>query len=150
MGIAKYNAECRSIVTRYSAEWRTIIGRCGRWIDFDNDYKTLDLKFMESVWWVFKQIWEKGHVYRGCRVMPYSNGCNTVLSNFETQQNYKEVVDPAIYITFPWVKDPDTKFVAWTTTPWTLPSNLALVVHPTFEYVRVFDHEHKTHFVIAE
>lgn len=82
--------------------------------------------------------------------MPYSNGCNTVLSNFETQQNYKDVVDPAIYITFPLKEDPDTKFVAWTTTPWTLPSNLALVVNPNFVYVKVYDHEHKTHFILAE
>ena len=82
--------------------------------------------------------------------MPYSNGCNTVLSNFETQQNYKDVVDPAIYITFPLKEDPDTKFVAWTTTPWTLPSNLALIVNPNFVYVKVFDHEHKTHFILAE
>ena len=71
--------------------------------------------------------------------MPYSNACNTVLSNFETQQNYKEVLDPSVYVTFPWVEDNDTKFVAWTTTPWTLPSNLALVVHPDFDYVRVWD-----------
>lgn len=85
MGIDKYNAECRAIVMRYSSEWRRIIGRTGRWIDFDNDYKTLDPGFMESVWWVFKQMWDKGLVYRGCKVMPYSNGCSTVLSNFETQ-----------------------------------------------------------------
>jgi len=84
MGIDKYNHECRSIVMRYASEWRRIIGRTGRWIDFDNDYKTLDTSFMESVWWVFKQMWEKGLVYRGCKVMPYSNGCSTVLSNFET------------------------------------------------------------------
>jgi isoleucyl-tRNA synthetase len=150
MGIANYNQECRNIVTRYAKEWERIMGRCGRWIDFQNDYKTLDVTFMESVWWVFKQIWDKGLVYRGCRVMPYSNGCNTVLSNFETQQNYKEVVDPAIFITFPLKEDPDTKFVAWTTTPWTLPSNLALVVNPNFTYVKVFDHQQKTHYIIAE
>ena len=82
--------------------------------------------------------------------MPYSNACNTVLSNFETQLNYKEVLDPSLYVTFPWVNDPDTKFVAWTTTPWTLPSNLALVVNPDFIYVKVWDKEHKTNFVIAE
>lgn len=82
--------------------------------------------------------------------MPYSNACNTVLSNFETQQNYQETVDPSIYVTFPWVSDPDTKFVAWTTTPWTLPSNLALAINPNFDYIKVYDEEFKTHFVIAE
>ncbi|CAD8161022.1 unnamed protein product [Paramecium pentaurelia] len=150
MGIDKYNHECRSIVMRYASEWRRIIGRTGRWIDFDNDYKTLDTSFMESVWWVFKQMWEKGLVYRGCKVMPYSNGCSTVLSNFETQQNYKNVWDPAIVVTFPQVNDETTKFVAWTTTPWTLPSNLALAVHPDFDYVKLLDKASNTHYILAE
>lgn len=101
MGIDKYNEACRGIVMRYSNEWRYTVGRFGRWIDFDNDYKTMDLKFMESVWAVFKTIYDKGYVYRGCRVMPYSAACNTVLSNFETQQNYKDVNDPSVYVTFP-------------------------------------------------
>lgn len=83
MGIKAYNAECRSIVMRYSKDWREIVGRFGRWIDFDNDYKTLDINYMESIWAVFKIMFDKGLVYRGCRVMPYSNGCSTVLSNFE-------------------------------------------------------------------
>jgi isoleucyl-tRNA synthetase len=85
MGIAKYNAECRAIVMRYSEEWREIVGRFGRWIDFDNDYKTLNIDFMESIWAVFKIMFDKGLVYRGCKIMPYSNACTTVLSNFETQ-----------------------------------------------------------------
>lgn len=83
MGIANYNNECRSIVMRYSKEWREVITRFGRWIDFDRDYKTLDLSYMESIWYIFKQIFNKGLVYRGCKVMPYSTTCNTVLSNFE-------------------------------------------------------------------
>lgn len=90
MGIAKYNEECRSIVMRYAHAWKDTIGRLGRWIDFENDYKTLYPEFMESVWWVFKQLYEKDSVYRGLRVMPYSTGCTTPLSNFEAQQNYKE------------------------------------------------------------
>jgi len=84
MGIAAYNAECRKIVMKYSKDWEYIVGRFGRWIDFKNDYKTLDITYMESEWWVFKEIFKKGLVYRGCKVMPYSTGCNTVLSNFET------------------------------------------------------------------
>ena len=95
MGIDKYNAECRAIVMRYSTEWRATVERMGRWIDFDNDYKTLNLTFMESVWWAFKQLFEKDLVYRGLKVMPYSTGLLTPLSNFEAGQNYKEVNDPA-------------------------------------------------------
>ncbi len=82
MGIDKYNAECRQIVMKYSSEWETVVNRYGRWIDFKNDYKTLDRNFMESVWYVFQQLYRKGLVYRGRKVMPYSNGCSTVLSNF--------------------------------------------------------------------
>lgn len=95
MGIDKYNAECRAIVMRYSSEWRKTVERMARWIDFDNDYKTLNPTFMESVWWVFKQLYDKGQVYRGQKVMPYSTACHTPLSNFESSQNYKDVNDPA-------------------------------------------------------
>jgi isoleucyl-tRNA synthetase len=139
MGIAKYNAECRKIVMRFAEEWETIVGRTGRWIDFKNDYKTLNLPFMESVWWVFKQLFEKGLVYRGYKVMPYSTGCTTPLSNFECNMNYKEVSDPSATVSFPVVGDENTHLLAWTTTPWTLPSNLALVVHPDMDYVKAKD-----------
>ena len=91
MGIDKYNAECRGIVMRYSSEWRLTVERMGRWIDFDNDYKTLNTSFMESVWWAFSQLYKKGLVYRGTRVMPYSTGCKTPLSNFEADQLYGDV-----------------------------------------------------------
>ncbi|XP_031549058.1 isoleucine--tRNA ligase, cytoplasmic-like [Actinia tenebrosa] len=139
MGIAQYNKECRSIVMRYSNDWEVIVNRLGRWIDFEHDYKTLYPWFMESVWWVFKQLYEKKLVYRGFKVMPYSTACNTPLSNFESNQNYKEVVDPAVFISFPLDENPDISMIAWTTTPWTLPSNLALVVNPDMEYVKVKD-----------
>ncbi len=95
MGIAAYNTECRAIVMRYASEWRATVVRMGRWIDFDNDYKTLNTSFMESVWWAFAQLFEKGMVYRGLRVMPYSTGCTTPLSNFEAGLDYQEVNDPA-------------------------------------------------------
>ena len=139
MGIEKYNQACRNIVMRYSAQWEHVVSRFGRWVDFKNEYKTMDLDFMESVWAVFKVIFDKGLVYRGRRIMPYSNACNTVLSNFQVQQNYKEVDDPSIYITFPLKTNPSVKFLAWTTTPWTLPSNLALAVNPDLSYVKVLD-----------
>ncbi|KAI5963136.1 ILS1 [Candida pseudojiufengensis] len=150
MGIDKYNAECRSIVMRYADEWRKTITRLGRWIDMDNDYKTLYPEFMESVWWVFKQLFDKGSVYRGLRVMPYSTACTTPLSNFEAQQNYKDVVDPAITIAFPLVDDENTVLVAWTTTPWTLPANIALAVNPDFEYVKIFDEKAQKNYILLE
>ncbi|XP_059621937.1 isoleucine--tRNA ligase, cytoplasmic [Phlebotomus argentipes] len=138
LGIKKYNDECRKIVMRFANEWEQIIGRMGRWIDFKNDYKTLYPTYMESLWWVFKQLYQKGMVYKGVKVMPYSTACTTPLSNFESGQNYKEVVDPAVTVTFPIVDDPDNAMlIGWTTTPWTLPSNLSLCVHPDLEYVKV-------------
>ncbi|KAI5558183.1 hypothetical protein BDE02_17G022700 [Populus trichocarpa] len=151
LGIDKYNEECRAIVTRYVGEWEKVVVRVGRWIDFKNDYKTMDLKFMESVWWVFSKLFEKGLVYKGFKVMPYSTGCKTVLSNFEVQQNYKDVPDPEIMVTFPIVEDPhNAAFVAWTTTPWTLPSNLALCVNGNFDYIKVRNKYTGKVYVVAE
>ncbi|KAF7270201.1 hypothetical protein GWI33_016811 [Rhynchophorus ferrugineus] len=138
MGIDKYNAECRKIVMRYSKEWEEIIGRLGRWIDFKNDYKTLYPWFMESVWWIFKQLYQKGLVYKGNKVMPYSTACSTPLSNFESGQNYKDVVDPAVTVSLPVLNDSDNAaLLVWTTTPWTLPSNLAACVNPNLDYARL-------------
>lgn len=150
IGIAKYNAECRSIVMRYADQWKSDIGRLGRWIDFDNDYKTLYPAFMESVWWVFSQLYEKQAVYRGYQVMPYSTGCTTPLSNFEAAQNYKDVLDPAVVVTFPLVDDPQVKLLAWTTTPWTLPSNIGLAVHPEFEYIKIFDEKSGDYYILLQ
>eukprot|EP00117_Sycon_ciliatum_P023564 scpid24302/ scgid20002/ Isoleucine--tRNA ligase, cytoplasmic; Isoleucyl-tRNA synthetase len=150
MGIDKYNAECRSIVMRYSSDWERIVNRLGRWIDFKNDYKTLYPEFMESIWWVFKQLYEKGLVYRGFKVMPYSTGCHTPLSNFEANQNYKEVEDPAVIVTFPLDEDPKVAFVAWTTTPWTLPSNLALCVHPDKKYIKIKEAKTEAIYILME
>ncbi|XP_076925325.1 isoleucine--tRNA ligase, cytoplasmic-like [Bidens hawaiensis] len=151
MGIGNYNEECRSIVTRYVGEWEKVITRSGRWIDFKNDYKTMDLKFMESVWWVFSQLFEKNLVYRGFKVMPYSTGCKTPLSNFEANSNYKEVPDPEIMVTFPVLDDQDgASFVAWTTTPWTLPSNLALCVNSNLVYVKVKSKSNGKIYIVAE
>lgn len=150
MGLEKYNAECRAIVMRYSEEWRHTIERLGRWIDFDNDYKTMDTTFMESEWWIFKQLFDKGQVYQGYRVMPYSTVLTTALSNFEANQNYQDVTDPAVVVSFPLVDDPNTSLLAWTTTPWTLPSNLGLCTHPDFEYVKIFDEKSGSHYILLE
>lgn len=139
MGIAAYNKECRGIVDRYSSEWEKIVSRMGRWIDFKNDYKTMYPEFMESVWWVFKQLHSKGLVYRGFKVMPYSTACSTPLSNFESGQNFKEVSDPSVIVNFPILSNDGSitgkHLLAWTTTPWTLPSNLALCINSDMDYL---------------
>ncbi|KAJ2615173.1 isoleucine--tRNA ligase [Coemansia sp. RSA 1365] len=150
MGIDKYNDECRSIVMRYAGEWRETFERLGRWIDFDNDYKTLNTPFMESEWWAFKQLFDKGLVYKGMRVMPYSTALYTTLSNFEASLNYKDVSDPAVVVAFPLKSDPTVSLLAWTTTPWTLPSNCALCVNPDFEYVKIKDGETGDIYVLLE
>lgn len=137
MGIGNYNKECRKIVQRYTNEWEVVVKRMGRWIDFKNGYRTMDLDFMESVWHVFKMLYERGSVYRGHRVMPYSTGCSTPLSNFEANQNYKEVSDPSLLVSFPLnstLHGYKVSLVAWTTTPWTLTSNLAILVNQSFIY----------------
>lgn len=149
-GLEKYNEECRAIVMRYSSEWRATIDRLGRWVDFDNDYKTLDVTFMESEWWIFKKIFEQGAVYQGHRVMPYSTVLTTALSNFEANQNYQEITDPAVVVTFPLLEDPNTCLLAWTTTPWTLPSHTGLAAHPDFEYVKIYDDLSGKNYILLE
>ncbi|XP_077429645.1 isoleucine--tRNA ligase, cytoplasmic [Vanacampus margaritifer] len=150
MGIAEYNNQCRKIVMRYSNEWEVLVNRMGRWIDFKNDYKTLYPEFMETVWWVFKQLYEKGLVYRGVKVMPFSTACNTPLSNFESHQNYKDVQDPSVIVSFPLLDDEGVSLIAWTTTPWTLPSNLALCVNPELSYVKVQDNTTNKTYIMME
>lgn len=154
IGIAKYNEICRSIVLKYTQEWEITVKRVGRWIDFVNSYKTMDKNFMESVWWGFKQLYDKGLVYRSYKVMSYSTGCTTPLSNFEANLNYKIVKDPSVIVTFPIVDDnkrwENTSLQAWTTTPWTLPSNLAICVNPTFTYVRVHDLVNDKIYIISK
>lgn len=175
IGIAKYNELCRGIVMRFAGEWETIVSRFGRWIDFKNDYKTMYPEYMESVWWVFKQLWDRDLVYRSFRVMPYSTACTTPLSNFETSQNFKETTDPSIVIKFPvlnhenignyqnLISQPKNDIqtsensaniqcflLAWTTTPWTLPSHMCLVVNPNHVYVRIVEKSSKFHYILMK
>lgn len=153
MGIETYNAECRKIVMRYSSEWVRIIKRMGRWVDFENDYKTMYPPFMESVWWAFNELHRMDLVYKGFKVMPYSTACATPLSNFESGQNYKEVSDPSVIVSLPVLIDgkPSNKhLLAWTTTPWTLPSNLALCCNPDLDYVEVADPKSGVVYVCLE
>jgi isoleucyl-tRNA synthetase len=153
-GIDVFNEQCRSMVQTYVAEWRKTVTRMGRWVDFDNDYKTMDLDFMESVWWVFKQLWEQGRIYKAHRIMPYSWALTTPLSNFEANSNYKDVQDPAITVrckvTSDHGLDGDVYLLAWTTTPWTLPENLALCAGPAIDYVAVKDADSGAIYVMAE
>ena len=149
LGVAGYNDECRAIVDRYTNEWRSIISRIGRWVDFDNQYKTMDVWFMESVWWVVKQLWDRELIYPGYKVMPVSTALETPLSNFEATSNYKDVQDPAITVLFK-LNDEDAYISAWTTTPWTLPSNLALCVGEDISYVLVLEAESQRKFFLAE
>lgn len=137
MGVAEYNGLCRSIVKRYSHEWKATVRRVGRWVDMEDPYFTMDVSFMQSVWWVFQEMFKKGLIYEGYKVVPYSVGISTPLSNFEANLNYKMVQDPAITILFPVKEKANTHFMAWTTTPWTLPSNLGLAVGEDIDYVTV-------------
>ncbi len=136
-GIAKFNEECRGIVLRYTAEWKKTVERMARWVDFDRAFKTMDLTFMESVWWVFKELFDRELVYEGFKVMPFSMKLGTPLSNFEANLNYQEIDDPSLVVAFEAAGEVGTFFLAWTTTPWTLPSNLALMVGPEIDYVKV-------------
>ncbi|HEX4864608.1 MAG TPA: class I tRNA ligase family protein, partial [Acidimicrobiales bacterium] len=143
-GIARFNSYCKASVLRYTQEWERYVTRQARWVDFRNDYKTMDLPYMESVMWAIKQLWEKGLLYEDYRVLPYCWECETPLSNSETRQDdsYRDRQDPAITVAFK--LQPDEAAPApvagpldlwvWTTTPWTLPSNLALAVGPDVEY----------------
>jgi len=147
-GIDKFNESCRSIVLRYTKEWETVVTRMGRWVDFKRGYRTMDKNYMESIWWVFKQLWDKGYIYEGHKILPYCPRCATPLSNFEANQGYEEVEDPAITIRFRDEKDPHLYYLAWTTTPWTLPSNMALAVGENIDYVKIADGE--TFYILAQ
>ena len=149
-GVGNFNEECRKIVLRYASEWRETVERMARWIDFDNDYKTMDLTFMESVWWVFDQLWKKGLIYEGVKVMPYSWRVSTPLSNFEANLNYKDTQDPSVTVKFAITSEPNTFILAWTTTPWTLPSNLALCAGPNLNYVCLQLHGSEEKYWICE
>lgn len=138
IGIKKYIEECYSYVQNVSQEWPWYIDHIGRWVDFENAYKTMDLNYMESVIWVFSQLYKKGLIYKGRRTSLFCPRCSTPLSNFEIamDNSYKEVEDPAIFIKFK-LKDQNSYIIAWTTTPWTLPGNLALAVNKDQDYVEV-------------
>jgi isoleucyl-tRNA synthetase len=148
-GVAAFNEACRANVLKYTAEWEQVVTRLGRWVDFDNDYKTMEPWFMESVWWVFRRLWDEGLVYQDFRVMPYSWRLSTSLSNFEANLDYRDVQDPALTIAMPATEGGDV-FLVWTTTPWTMPSNLAIAVGAEITYVRARRAEDDTVYIVAK
>jgi len=135
-GVTKFNEECKKSVFKYENAWVDMTNRIAFWLDMDNPYITLKNEYIESVWWSLKQAWEKKLLYRGHKVVPYCPRCGTALSTHEISQGYKTIEDPSIFVKFK-LKNEDAYFLAWTTTPWTLISNVALAVHPDATYIKI-------------
>ncbi|HOE91845.1 MAG TPA: class I tRNA ligase family protein, partial [Candidatus Cloacimonadota bacterium] len=136
-GIEKFCNACRESVFSYEKEWRNMTETMGYWIDLDNPYITLENNYIESVWWILKEIFDKGLIYKGHKIVPYCPSCGTPLSSHEVAQGYEDVEDPSVFVKFKLEDKEDTYFLAWTTTPWTLISNVALVVNPDEKYVKI-------------
>ncbi len=136
-GLEKFNDIARTKVFTYADEWKKIIPRMGRFVDMENDYRTMNSTYTETVWWVFKELHKKGLLYEGFKSMHLCPHCGTTLSNFEVTQGYKDITDISVTAKFELVEEPGTFFLAWTTTPWTLPGNVALAVNPEINYVKI-------------
>ncbi len=160
IGVEKFNEACQGIVLRYTKEWRETVEKMGRWVDMVKDYKTMEAPFMESIWWVFKTLYEKSLIYEGYKILPYCPRCATPLSNFEANMPgaYKEVKDPAVTVRLK-IKNRGLKIkdlsenayvLIWTTTPWTLPSNVAAAVGPNIDYLIVKDKSDNNQYILAE
>ena len=150
MGVAKFNETCRSKVLEYVSEWKRVIGRFGRWADMDNAYSTMDKDYMESVWWVFKELWDKGLIYESYRSMHICPRCETTLSQQEVSEGYKDVKDLSVIAKFELVDEPGTFVLAWTTTPWTLPGNVALAVGEGIKYQVLSIEGEEGKFIVAK
>ncbi|MSR68115.1 isoleucine--tRNA ligase, partial [Candidatus Peribacteria bacterium] len=163
LGVAKFNDLCRNAVQRYTKEWKNTVERMGRWVDMDHDYRTMDPDYMESIWWVFKQLHTQGLIYEGHKPMHVCPRCQTPLSNFEVTQGYKDIQDYSVTAMFELEEGKETKegkekkekknvektfAIAWTTTGWTLPGNLFLAVHPETTYVTVKSEDNR--FILAK
>jgi isoleucyl-tRNA synthetase len=151
-GIAKYNKHCRESVLKYKHLWDDLTNRMGYWVDLDNPYVTFENDYIESIWWAFKSLFEKGYVYQGYKIQWYSPGSGTVLSSHEVSLGYEETQDPSIFVKFPLDADPNVHFLAWTTTPWTIVSNMALAVNPKLDYVKikVTEGDQEEFYILAE
>ena len=139
-GVAKFNEECKKSVWKYKSEWEELTRMMGYWVDLDHPYITFENDYIESVWWALKQYFDKGMIYKGYKIQPYCPRCETPLSSHEVSLGYKDVKDPSVYIKMKVKGEEKTYFLVWTTTPWTLISNVALAVHPEVDYVKV-DHK---------
>ncbi|OGJ62383.1 hypothetical protein A3A67_04350 [Candidatus Peribacteria bacterium RIFCSPLOWO2_01_FULL_51_18] len=148
MGIGNFNSLCRTAVQRYTDEWRKTVERLGRWVDMDWDYRTMDPDYMESIWWVFRELHKQGLIYEGYKSMHICMRCETPLSNFEVTQGYRDRADQSVIMTFPLVDDPKTVILAWTTTPWSLPGNIWLAMREDIKYVKV--KEGDVTYILAE
>jgi isoleucyl-tRNA synthetase len=151
-GIAKYNKQCRESVLKYKHLWDDLTTRMGYWVDLHHPYVTFENDYIESIWWAFKSLFDKGFVYKGYKIQWYSPGSGTVLSSHEVSLGYEETQDPSIYVKFPLDADPNVHFLAWTTTPWTIVSNMALAVNPKLDYVKikVIDGDKTEFYILAE
>jgi len=153
-GVQNFNEAARDAVMEYADDWKTIIPRMGRWADMEDDYKTMDSSYTESVWWVFSQLHKKGLVFEGFKSMHLCPRCGTTLSNFEVNQGYKDIKDIAVTVKLPLLDEAgavtDTSLLVWTTTPWTLPGNMAAAVNETFEYVKVKLANDDSHVIVAK
>ncbi len=141
-GVERFNEAARARVAANTESWQAYTRRIGRWVDFEHDYKTLDLTFMESVWWAFRRLWDQGLIYRAFKVLPYSYGAATPLSNFEANMDYRDVEDPSLTLRFEVIEgrgpvQTGDYLLVWTTTPWTIPANLAVAVGADLHYVRI-------------
>lgn len=151
LGIPKFNAACRESVLRYAGEWRNYMRRLGRWVDMDNEYRTMDKSFMESVWAVFKKLWDKGLVYEGRFVMSYSSALGSSLSNFEASLDYRDIQDPSVTLRARLKGEfSGLSLLVWTTTPWTLPANLAVAIDGDATYCEVLDKKNQESVVLLE
>lgn len=147
-GIAKYNAECRSSVLKYKDLWDELTDRMGYWVDQENPYITFENDYIESVWWALSELYKKGLLYKGYKIQWYSPGNGTVLSSHEVSLGYKNTQDPSIYVMFPKPDEEETYYLAWTTTPWTTISNMALTINPELDYVKLA--HHNKNYIVAK
>ena len=136
-GIDRFNELCRKSVFTYIQDWEKLTDRIAFWVDMDDAYVTYTNDYIESVWWILKQYWDKDLLYQDYKVVPYCPRCGTPLSDHEVAQGYREVEDPSIFVRLPLADDPNTSLLIWTTTPWTLPGNVAIAAHPDEQYVTV-------------
>ena len=147
-GVDKFNQQCRESVWKYKKLWDELTERMGYWIDLEDPYVTYKNSYVESVWWILKQFWDRELIYKGHKIVPYCPRCETPLSSHEVSQGYSEIEDPSIFVKMPIKGEPDTSFLVWTTTPWTLISNAALALHPDITYVKVAHQNEK--LILAE